>query len=197
MYTFDIILFNQIYAEQIKTKTFSQVFKYLYIPFLHFIGLQWQTDAVTPAHEHFISNLIYQKIQLNIEQLDWNDPIVTDVTYILYLPEEEMHEIGLLYLNYELLLKRKRTIYLGRCIPIADLKMLRDQTGVVIWVSQFIVYPNTDFLQNYLNKISDELLKAGDSFLAISLKFKNNTEIQIPKGINTLDTVIEAVNNIS
>jgi len=197
MYNFDTVVFNQIYSEQIKTKTFSQIFQDIYIPFLTFIGLQWQTEALTPAHEHFISNLIYQKIQLNTEQLYCNDSIDSKETYVLYLPEEEMHEIGLLYLNYELLLKRKKTIYLGRCIPIADLKMLKTQFDKVTWISQFIVYPSSEFLENYLKEISADLLEVGDVFKAVSLKFTNDAELQIPKGITTYSTILDILKEIN
>ena len=58
------------------------------------MGLLWQTDTL-PCHEHFISNLIAQKIQINTEKLQYN-VTNTDKTYVLFLPENEIHELGLL-----------------------------------------------------------------------------------------------------
>jgi methanogenic corrinoid protein MtbC1 len=79
----------------------------------------WQTHNITPAHEHFISNLIRQKIIVAIDSLPI--PPKTAKKVLLFLPEQEMHELGLLFYHY---LTRKaglRTYYLGQSVPHADL----------------------------------------------------------------------------
>ena len=65
-------------------------------------------------------NLIAQKIQSNIEKLQYS---VTNSkkTYVLFLPDNEIHELGLLYLNYELVLRGNNTIYLGQSLPLDNL----------------------------------------------------------------------------
>lgn len=88
-------------------------------PFLEKIGILWQTQNITPAHEHFISNLIRQKIIVAIDAL----PIPSKASdkIVLFLPEGEMHELGLLFYHY---LTRKaglRTYYLGQSVPHDDL----------------------------------------------------------------------------
>jgi len=88
-------------------------------PFLDKIGILWQTGNITPAHEHFISNLIRQKIIVAIDGLPI--PPKTADKIILFLPEGELHEIGLLFYHY---LTRKaglRTYYLGQSVPHNDL----------------------------------------------------------------------------
>ena len=88
-------------------------------PFLERIGILWQTQNITPAHEHFISNLIRQKIIVAIDVLPL--PPKTSKKAVLFLPEHEMHEIGLLFYHY---LTRKaglRTYYLGQNVPHSDL----------------------------------------------------------------------------
>ena len=57
----------------------------------------------SPAHEHFITNLIKQKIFINIERLQLSSPTNFDKVFVLYLPMNEIHELGLLYLHFELL----------------------------------------------------------------------------------------------
>ena len=69
----------------------------------------WQTETLLPAHEHFISNLITQKIQINTEELRFTQ-VNTNRIFVLFLPENEIHELGLLYLNYELVLRGFKTI---------------------------------------------------------------------------------------
>ena len=99
MFQFDKILFNNTYNQLLHKKTFREIFKDIFIPFLEHIGLLWQTETLLPAHEHFISNLITQKIQINTEKLQYSITN-TNKTYVLFLPENEIHELGLLYLNY-------------------------------------------------------------------------------------------------
>ena len=69
------------------------------------LGLLWQTETILPVHEHFISNLITQKIQINTDELKITLKFQSDNVFILFLPENEIHELGLLYLNYELVLR--------------------------------------------------------------------------------------------
>ena len=105
MFQFDKALFNNTYNSLLNKMTFREIFKDVFIPFLDHIGLLWQTETLLPAHEHFISNLISQKIQIQTEKLQYS---VTNAskTFVLFLPKNEIHELGLLYLNYELVFKR-------------------------------------------------------------------------------------------
>ena len=195
MYNFDVSLFNEIYNEQIKSKTFSEVFQEVFIPFLTFMGLQWQTKALVSAHEHFITNLIYQKIQLNIENLNSHSVNNKDELYVLYLPEEEMHEIGILYLNYELLLSGKRTIYLGRSIPVNDLVTLQSQFDKITWVSQFTVSPSLEFIQSYLEEM-EEKLAVKNNYWAVSHRFKNLNYKQKSGNLKLFNSIKEALKEI-
>ncbi|WP_233188570.1 MerR family transcriptional regulator [Tenacibaculum sp. SG-28] len=61
MFQFDKVLFNNTYNKLLHKKTFREIFKDVFVPFLEYIGLLWQTDTLMPAHEHFISNLIIKK----------------------------------------------------------------------------------------------------------------------------------------
>ena len=90
MFQFDKVLFNNTYNKLLLNMSFREVFKDVFIPFLDHIGLLWQTDTLIPAHEHFISNLIAQKIQINTEKLQY-DISNTSKTYVLFLPENEIH----------------------------------------------------------------------------------------------------------
>ena len=69
MFSFDTVLFNETYDKLLLKMTFREVFKDVFIPFLEHIGLLWHTDTLIPAYEHFVSNLITQKIQINTEKI--------------------------------------------------------------------------------------------------------------------------------
>jgi DNA-binding transcriptional MerR regulator len=89
-------------------------------PFFDKIGILWQTGNITPAHEHFVSNLIRQKLIVAIDGLLKNT--LTDAkSFLLFLPEGELHEIGLLFTNYLLRKHGHRVIYLGQSLPLKDL----------------------------------------------------------------------------
>lgn len=90
-------------------------------PFMKKVGMLWQTGAIDPSHEHFASNLIRDRMIVEIDKLskpNRKDP----KRFLLFLPEAEMHETGLLFARY--LLKRcgMDTLYLGQEIPYTDIK---------------------------------------------------------------------------
>jgi len=90
-------------------------------PFMKRIGMLWQTGTIDPSHEHFASNLIRDRIIVEIDKL--KKPLLDEPRrFLLFLPEAEMHETGLLFARY--LLKRcgHDTLYLGQEIPYADVK---------------------------------------------------------------------------
>ena len=66
MLNFDQSLFTKIYREIASKHPFEYLFYHIIVPFLDEIGLLWQTNTITPAHEHFIVELVKQKILLNI-----------------------------------------------------------------------------------------------------------------------------------
>jgi DNA-binding transcriptional MerR regulator len=137
MFSLDESLFELTYKSQIDKSTFKDVFVNTYLPLLNHIGLLWQTNGIKPAHEHFISHLIYQKIALNIAAIPKNKPESKEV-YILFLPQGELHELGLLYLMYCLKLSGKKTIYLGRDIPTDDLLQIKSQFQEINWICSFL-----------------------------------------------------------
>lgn len=88
--------------------------------FLQKIGIMWQTGSINPAQEHFISNLIRQKIIVAIDgQLVKRD--TTSKKVILFLPENELHEISLLFYTYLVRSRGHQSIYLGQSVPQNDM----------------------------------------------------------------------------
>jgi methanogenic corrinoid protein MtbC1 len=86
------------------------------------IGMLWQTDTITPAHEHFISYLIRQKILTSIEKVQVLGHKREDKVFVLFLPYNELHDIGLMYLHYEIMLNGYKSIYLGESVPMESLR---------------------------------------------------------------------------
>ncbi|MDX5586444.1 MAG: MerR family transcriptional regulator, partial [Aureibaculum sp.] len=99
--------------------------------------------------------------------------------FVLYLPMNEIHELGLLYLNYELTLRNYHTVYLGQNIGLENVKDLKLLFNNIHFVSYFTVQPNQEDVHDYLSKVHTELLKGTNnqfSFLgrkAIEYESKN------------------------
>ena len=159
MINFDSSLFHETYSELSEYKSFKEIFYDVFIPLLENIGYLWQTKTIKPVHEHFISSLILQKLNYNIEQnlsIELND---SGKIFVLYLPLGEIHELGLMFLHYELTLRGYQSIYLGSSISMDQIKDLKDIFTSMHFISYFTVEPNDDEIDNYLEKVFNQLLK--------------------------------------
>ena len=143
MMNFDQELFSNTYNWLLEEKSFKEIFHQVFIPLMEEIGLLWQTDTITPAHEHFISCLILKKILVNIEKIESQKPINTDKVYVLSLPLNEIHELGLMYLHYEIVSKGYKVVYLGESMPIDNLKDLKKHYNSIVFLSYFTIQPET------------------------------------------------------
>ncbi len=151
MINFDQTLFHNTYNSLLTTKSFREVFYEIFIPLLNELGLLWLTDTITPAHEHFVTSLIKQKILINTEKLQMVEPSNKSKTFVLYLPEEEIHEIGLLYVNFEVMLHGYHSIYLGPTVPLDSLIDLTKYYDNLYFISYFTVTPTKDKIAQYID----------------------------------------------
>ena len=188
MFQFDKILFNNTYNKLLHKKTFREIFKDVFIPFLEHIGLLWQTDTLLPAHEHFISNLITQKIQLNTEKLQYNISN-SNKTYVLFLPENEIHELGLLYLNYELVLRENHTIYLGQSLPLNNLNYFLDSDREVSFITSLTIQPYDDKIENYFNEINEVMKGTKNQFIATGRKVDKVRHLPLGDNVKLYDSI--------
>lgn len=163
MINFDQALFFNTYNNLLSEKSFRDVFYEVVIPLMQEIGLLWQAGTITPAQEHFISFLIKQKLLLNTEKLQILEPTRTDKVFVLYLPENEIHELGLMYLNYEILLNGYKTIYLGESVPIDSLKDMKKYFDNIVYVSYLTVEPTKDALNSYIEEITTKIVDENSS----------------------------------
>ena len=125
MINFDTVLFDATYEEILLQNDFDFVFINIFMPLMNELGILWQTNAISPSHEHFITNLIKQKIHTQTESLQKEYlPQRNNKVFVLYLPEDEIHEMGVLFLNYFILKFGYRTIFLGQSLQTESLETL-------------------------------------------------------------------------
>jgi len=158
MMNFDQELFFTTYNQLLSEKSFKEIFYQVFIPLMNELGLLWQSKTISPAQEHFISYLIKQKLLVNTEKLQILKPIKTDKVFVLSLPMNEIHELGLMYLNYEILLHGYKTIYLGESMPIDNLKDLKKYFDSIVFISYLTVQPERNTINEYVDQMADELL---------------------------------------
>ncbi len=135
---FDTELFNHTFNQSVLYAGFDASLERFITPLIQKIGILWQTNSINPAHEHFVSNLLKQKLFHQIESLP---PTAADAPkIILFLPETEQHELGLLYAYYILKRRDFNVVYLGQSLPVGDLikawNVLKAKCIVTFFVSK-------------------------------------------------------------
>lgn len=113
MEAFELTLSNYIMARGIERAITQIIFS-----FMERIGILWLTNHINPAQEHLVSNIIRQKLIVGIESVSTS--LRLNKTLILFLPEAEYHELGLLFMYYMLKSRGANVIYLGSNVPLAD-----------------------------------------------------------------------------
>lgn len=158
MMNFDHTLFFNTYDELLTEKTFKEVFYEVFIPLMEELGYLWQTNTISPAHEHFITYLIKQKLLSLTEKVQAKEPTKNDRVFVLYLPPNEVHELGLMYLNYDLLDSGYKTIYLGESVPTESLMDLKNYFEKITFIGYLTVEPTNENIPSYIKQIENELL---------------------------------------
>lgn len=148
--------FDKIITALVKKFGFERAVTEAIYPFLEKIGVLWQTRNITPAQEHFISNLIRQKVIVAIDALPLNSDSKKRV--VLFLPEYEQHEIGLLF-NYYLARKAGfKCYYLGQSVPHSDLMDIVQTHKPHVLITA-IISPMMRGVPAYLESLSREFAK--------------------------------------
>ena len=124
MVSLNMVAFERQLDLYIGQKGIEKAINEIIFPYLERVGILWVTNHINPAQEHLATNIVRQKIILGIERLT---PLLTYTKRIvLFLPEGEYHELGLLYVHFLLKQKGIYVDYLGANVPMVDLKYLTE-----------------------------------------------------------------------
>ena len=151
---FNEVSFDKLFSSAIMKYGIKETYKKILIPVLNRIGLLWSTESLNPAQEHFISNMVKQKLYSAIDALPPADPGEKPV--ILFLPDFEDHEIGLLMANFLLRQEKRNVIYLGQKVPLVNIKDAVTECNPSQLLFFLIQTRPTDFLQNYIDQLHTE-----------------------------------------
>jgi DNA-binding transcriptional MerR regulator len=114
--------FEKIVDEYIQMKGIEKTILHIIFPFLERIGILWVTNHINPAQEHLVTNILRQKLIVGIDRLSTHTHKKTNA--LLFLPEGEHHELGLLFVYYLLKKESVKVLYLGANVPLKDLEYI-------------------------------------------------------------------------
>jgi methanogenic corrinoid protein MtbC1 len=161
MIDLDIEKLEDIIDTYILSRGIERTINQLIFPFLEKIGILWLTNHVNPAQEHLVTNIIRQKLIVGIEGITTS--LLVKKTFLLFLPESEYHELGLLFMSYILKSKGVSVIYAGANVPLKDVAYINnlkkpDYLYTHLTASHFN-------MEKFLNNVA---LKFGDTEMIIS-----------------------------
>ncbi len=170
--------FDKVLSTNILKIGFEQTMLNIIYPFMSKIGVLWQTGAINPAQEHFISNLVRQKLIVAIDGQIYKGG---GKKFLLFLPEGELHEISLLFAAYLIKLKGHKVIYLGQSTPRADLELVYKLHKPDFMMTVITTAPSSDQVQEYIDNLASmypdmEIILSGYQIIGQDLKFPINVK---------------------
>ena len=161
LFSFDEKKFDDIHEKASKEMSFERIFLDLYIPFFRIVGNLWLAKTVSIAHEHFLDNLIHRKLVTAIETIRVTPtqiPTKNNTLFILFLPDNELHDSGILLLQCLLKEKGKKVLFLGRSMPTPELiHCFSMPYEKYIFVSYFSVKPANENLMDFFTEFQKEI----------------------------------------
>lgn len=158
------IQFQKILNTVISRSGFEHTISHLLFPFFERIGIMWQTGVINPAQEHFVSNIVRNKIIAATDNIDYQ-PTINKTKIVMLLPETELHEISLLFYNYALRKRGYVTLYLGQIVPINSIERIVEITQadvLICTMTSSINAKNTnEMLQLLSNAFPKKILISG------------------------------------
>ncbi len=183
--------FNCLFAQYVDELGMEKTFTEVIHPFLEKIGVLWLCDEINPVQEHFITHIIRQKLSAAIDHLpmaEKNSPKV-----MLFLPEGEYHELGLLFLSYLFKKKGARVYYFGQSVPLSQIRTAADKVEPNYLLTYSIVHRKEG-----IEKILDQLASCkAQKIFFLENKYQSTFNICYPKIVNRIVHFDDALSSIN
>jgi len=193
MIDLDEAKFEKVFNTAVINLGFEEAILKIMYPFFEKIGLLWQIGTINPAQEHFISNLLRQKLIIAIDGIV--DTVNGDSkSYVLFLPEGEFHELGLIYYHYLLRKNHYKVYYLGETVPFDGLVEISKMKKIDYLLTSFVTAIPEEEALNYLNKLSTQFENAT---IYITGQQAKNFSFDLPKNVKRLENAQEFKNELA
>jgi len=155
--SFNQLLFHNTYEKCIKNIGIIACYKHVLLEALNRIGILWMNNEISPTQEHFLSELIKTKIYKEIEKIGFKK--LSKENWVLFLPKNELHDIGLLFAYLSLKMNGHNVVYLGQNLPHSLLLSLKDKNkidnilfSIVSNTSKLDLIEITNFLETHFSE---------------------------------------------
>ncbi|MDX2245658.1 MAG: MerR family transcriptional regulator [Bacteroidia bacterium] len=182
--------FDKIISTNTLQYGFEQTMLDIVYPFLSRIGILWQTGSIHPAHEHFISNLIRQKMIVAIDGQVSRASVSTVKKYALFLPDGELHELSLLFSAYIIKSRGQKVIYLGQSLPMEDLDMICDKYNPDYLLSVITTIPANDQVVTFARDLRRRFPDKGILLAGFQATYR---KAEMPRDITIMDSLHDLI----
>jgi len=190
--SYDEFSFDALLTRCIAEFGILKAYKNIMYPVLVRLGLMWRKDDICPAQEHFLSNIIRRKIFTAIDQLPIKKQ--SKESWLLFLPEDEGHDIGLMFAHYILKAHGYNVIFLGAKVPLGSIANVLDNVNVKNILFFMVRLRPLKDAQKYLNDLQ-KLCGQVNIHLAgneqIINKLKTNSNINRFSSLEEFENVIK------
>lgn len=185
--------FDKIFNTAVINFGFEESILRLMYPFFQKIGVLWQIGTINPAQEHFISNLLRQKLVVAI------DGIIQSIdqdskTFAMFLPEGETHELGLIFYQYLVKKYNHKVYYLGQSVPLDALTELNKAKKIDYMITALLTASPPENLQNYLMQLS---ARFPDTHIYLTGFQTESIDFELPANLHKVKTVGDFKNELA
>jgi len=178
MIEFDEAKFEKLFSNTVFNSGFENTFINVMYPFFEKVGVLWQTGCIQSVHEHFVSNIIRQNLIVAIQ--GQNTALRTDSkSFLLYLPEEEFHELGLLFYNYILRKRGYKVLYFSELVSVATLN------NINALLTNVNNPPDISGFNDYFKKLAEAF---SDKDIYVSGRVIHESKVKLPASIHKINS---------
>ncbi|HAJ99748.1 MAG TPA: hypothetical protein DCM62_06965 [Bacteroidales bacterium] len=192
MLNLDEDLFEKVFSASVLKIGFEKTITQILYPLLERIGMFWQIGTINPGQEHFISNLIRQKIIVAIDA-QRTQLSASAKSFLLYLPENEPHELGLLFLHFLLKRDGNKSYYLGQNVPFEALVEICAKVQVDYLITYLISSFSKKEIPFYLSKLSESFPEKKIFITGLQAR---KIDFALPKNICLFNTSVELLEKL-
>lgn len=184
-------MFVEVLQQNTNKYGFEKAMMNIIYPFMRKIGILWLTNSINPAQEHFISHLVRQKLIAATDDIEIKEDAPL---FLLFLPEGELHELGILFANFMIRSQGLRTIFFGQSVPLNALEEVYHQLNPKYLMTALTTAPESDKVQTYVDALGSKfkevnILITGGQVVGQDIQVPENMTV-LPK-FEDLNTVIE------
>lgn len=184
-------MFVEVLQQNTNKYGFEKAMMNIIYPFMRKIGILWLTNSINPAQEHFISHLVRQKLIAATDDIELKEDAPL---FLLFLPEGELHELGILFANFMIRSQGLRTIFFGQSVPLNALEEVYHQLNPKYLMTALTTAPESDKVQSYIDALGSKfkevnILITGGQVVGQDIQVSENMTV-LPK-FEDLITIIE------